>query len=202
MANTVPDPKPLNQRQKLFVIEYLKDRNATAAYKRAGYKATGNAAEVIACQLLRNPQIALSIAKASEQAVETFVHETGITLERTLREIAKVAFHDPRKFFHDGHLQAITSLDDETAAALAGFEVTEEFEGSGQERKSVGYTKKIKQADRAKYLDMLMKHLGGYKKDNEQAPPPAPEVSLDDSARRIAFLLASALHNSGAQPQG
>lgn len=46
--------------------------------------------------------------------------ETGITLERTLREIAKGAFHDPRKFFDDsGALKPVTELDDDTAAAIA-----------------------------------------------------------------------------------
>lgn len=91
--------------------------------------------------------------------------DTGITLERTLREIARGAFHDPRRFFDEsGGLKRIVDLDDDTAAALAGFDVTE-LNADGA---VIGYVKKIKLGDRKGYLDMLMKHLGGYKVDNDQ----------------------------------
>ncbi|MGF6697626.1 phage terminase small subunit [Paraburkholderia sp. MM5496-R1] len=44
-------------KQLRFVAEYLIDRNGGAAYQRAGFKATGNAAESAACRLLREPEI-------------------------------------------------------------------------------------------------------------------------------------------------
>ncbi|WP_439893222.1 terminase small subunit (plasmid) [Ralstonia sp. 25C] len=47
----------LTAKQRLFVDEYLVDRNAAAAYRREGYKATGNSAETAACRLLRDPQV-------------------------------------------------------------------------------------------------------------------------------------------------
>ena len=60
-------------------------------------------------------------------------------------------------------------MDEDTAASIAGLEVLEEFEGQGKDRKFIGYTKKFKLADKRASLDMLMKHLGGYKEDNKQS---------------------------------
>ncbi len=40
-----------------FVYEYFIDLNATAAYKRAGYRARGHAAEVNASRLLKRPDV-------------------------------------------------------------------------------------------------------------------------------------------------
>ena len=48
----------LSPMQERFVQEYLVDCNATAAYKRAGYKGQGNVAEVNAHRLLRQAKVA------------------------------------------------------------------------------------------------------------------------------------------------
>lgn len=155
----------LKPKPRAFAVEYLKDKNATQAYIRAGYSARGNSAEVNAARLLRNAQVSAAIAKAEQEMLAKVQEDTGITLERTLREIARGAFHDPRRFFDEsGGLKQIVDLDDDTAAALAGFDVTE-LNADGA---VIGYVKKIKLGDRKGYLDMLMKHLGGYKVDNDQ----------------------------------
>lgn len=166
-------PKGLTPRQSLFVLEYLKDQNASAAYKRAGYTADGNAAESAAARLLRNVQIQEAIAEGLTKLRQRVEEETGITLKRVVEEIAKGAFFDPRKMFNeDGSPKTIPDLPDAEAAALAGFEVLEQFEGSGQDRVFVGYLKKFKLSERKGYLDMLMKHLGGYEQDNKQKVDP------------------------------
>lgn len=170
---------PLNAKNLLFVVEYLKDNNATQAYIRAGYKARGNSAEVNAARLLRNAQISAEIAKRQSQLIETIEKNTSITLENTIKEIAKGAFFDPRKFFNaDGSPKQITELDDDTASVLAGMEVLEQFDGSGDTRVFVGYVKKYKLAERKGYLDMLMRHLGGYKADNDQLKSENPLAQL------------------------
>jgi phage terminase small subunit len=168
--------KPSRPDVKVFIREYLKDPNGRRAAIAAGYSAAS--ADSQASRLLKNVKVRAEIDKVEAERLAKVQEETGITLERTLREIAKGAFHDPRKFFDEaGNLKPITELDDETAAALAGFDVTEERErGEGGRSEVVGYTKKVKLGDRKGYLDMLMKHLGGYKKDNEQQSKPAAEA--------------------------
>lgn len=163
-------PQDLNPRHRAFVVEYLKDKHAGNAYKRAGYSAEGNAAEVNGARLLRNAQIQAELLRLEQQALAKVQNDTGITLERTLREIARIAYFDPRRMFDaKGRPLNVTELDNDTAAVVAGLDVLEEWEGSGQDRTLVGHVKKWKLADKKGALDMLMKHLGGYKEDNSQA---------------------------------
>ena len=186
----------LNPRQQAFVVEYLKDRNAVAAYKRAGYAAKPASAEANASRLMAHAKVSEAIKRLEEQRLTAAITATGITLERTLLEIAKGAFFDVRKLFHpDGRPREIPDLDDETAAVIAGLDVLEEYRGTGEEREFVGYVKKYKLADRKGYLDMLMKHLGGYAKDNAATVTVKDEapISANEIARRIAFALHKGL---------
>jgi phage terminase small subunit len=184
--------RPMNAKHKAFIAAYLRLKNATKAAREVGYAEVS--AEERGREILARPDVAAAIAAHEAAILESAVKETGITLERTLREIAKAAFFDPRKFWNDdGSLKQPTELDDDTAAALAGFEVLEEFEGHGEDRRHVGYTKKVKLADRKGYLDMLMKHLGGFKADNEQTQQPLAEAlrgfigELHQAGSRLPF---------------
>jgi phage terminase small subunit len=66
----------------------------------------------------------------------------------------------------------IHELDDDTAAALAGMDVQEVYEGSGESRQFIGYTKKYKLPDKGANLERLMKHLGLFELDNSQKTDP------------------------------
>ncbi len=148
----------LTRRQQLFVEEYLIDLNATRAYMAAGYKVKSSKnAAILGCKLLKNPRVAEIIGyKMGERA-----ERTRITADMVIQELGKIAFLDPRKFFNrDGSPKDITELDDDTAAALIGFDVTEIYEGRGEDRRFVGYLKKYRLADKKGALDSLGKHLG------------------------------------------
>ena len=178
----------LNTRQLAFVQEYLKDRNATAAYIRAGYKSRGHAAESSASTLLRHREVQRRILEAERQHLDRVTEDTGITIERTIREIGRIAFFDPRKLFdNEGRPLSLHQLDDETAAVVAGLDVNEERDREGE---LTGVVKKWKLADKKGALDMLMRRFGAYLKDNEQKAPLAETPILDNSAARdIAFAL-------------
>lgn len=92
-----------------------------------------------------------------------------LTTESVIKSLAQAVHFDPRKLYNaDGTLKPIHELDDDTAAALSGFEVTEETIGRGNQRETVGYTKKVKWLDKNVSREQAMKHLGLYKQDNEQ----------------------------------
>lgn len=147
--------KKLTPKQKRFVDEYLIDLNATQAAIRAGY--SPKTANEQGARLLAN----VSIAQTLQKAMQDREQRTEITQDRVLQEYARLAFYDPRKLFQpDGTPKPIEALDDDTAAALAGLEVREEFEGAGENRTFVGYTKKYKLANKLGALDSLAKHLG------------------------------------------
>ncbi len=75
----------MTPKQRLFIDEYMIDRNATQAAIRAGYHPK------MAAQLIAKP----SIKDAIDEAIAIQSRRTGITVERILQELAKVAFLNP-----------------------------------------------------------------------------------------------------------
>ena len=177
-------------KQAKFVAEYLISGNATQAAIHAGY--SPKTAHVIGLENLKKPVIAsllaekqVSIAKRQDERLEAM----ELTKERIAREIARIAFFDPRKMFHaDGRPKEITELDDDTAAAIVGIEVLEEWDGSGENRVLRGYVKKYKVANKNTAHDQAAKILGMYEKDNEQ--PNAAVAKAMQEANRIDGLKA------------
>lgn len=141
----------LKDRKLRFAKEFLVDRNRTKAAKRAGY--SDKTAHVQGCRLLKDKEVKAYIEKHTQKMADRL----DLTAERVLTEIARIAFSDPRKAFNpDGTCKAITELDDDTAAAIAGFEVSE-VGGDGQ---AVAIVKKLRHWDKKGALDLAMKHLG------------------------------------------
>ena len=159
--------RSLTPRQERFVQEYLIDLNATQAAIRAGY--SKKTAEWIGPQQLTKSHVAQAVAQGMKARGE----RTAVTADRVLLEAARLALFDPRKLFNDdGSPKGITELDDDTAAAVAGIEVVEQFEGSGKDRVFVGYLKKYRIADKNSALEKLFRHHGLYERDNEQKTDP------------------------------
>lgn len=145
----------LKGKQAKFVEEYLIDLNATQAAIRAGYSA--KTAYAIGRENLRKPQI----QEALQEAMQSRSKRTAITADRVLQEYARIAFMDPRNLLkEDGSPKELSALDDDTAAAIAGLELQDVYEGFGDERQFIGYTKKYKFAPKLQALDMLAKHTG------------------------------------------
>lgn len=144
----------LTPKQELFIAEYLTDLNATRAAIAAGYSA--KTAESQAARLLVNVKVAAVIAEKQGKRLA----KLEITADRVLQEIARLAFFDPRKFFNeDGSAKQVSELDDDTAMALAGMDVMELFEGSGDQKHAYGLMKKFKLVDKGQNLERLGKHL-------------------------------------------
>lgn len=158
--------KPLSPAHSRFVAEYLRSHNATEAYLLAYPNSSRGAAATGGSRLLKNAHIREQIAHTEAEILEQAKAETGITLERTLRAIGQLAFFDIRRLLRpDGTPKSLTELDEEEAAAIAGLEL-QSMLGDGKE--SGLLVRKYKLSDRRAALDMLMRHLGGYKEDNKQ----------------------------------
>ena len=153
----------LTPKQERFVLEYLKDLNATAAYKRAGYEATGNSAEVNASRLLRHAQVEAEIARRTKKVAEK--HE--LSAELVIRSIVQELTFDPAKLYGpDGKLLPITDLPEDVRMALTAVE----FEQAGSLDAPV-YVRKVKWAQRHQAREQAMKHLGLFERDNQQRNP-------------------------------
>jgi phage terminase small subunit len=131
------------------------------AYKQA-YDASGMTDKSIdeeACRIAADLKVSTRIIELEDE----LRLRNMVTIERVVTEYAKLGFFDPRKLFNDnGSPKEITELDDDTAAALAGLDVQEVYEGFGEDRKFVGYTKKYKLTDKKAALDSMAKHLGMF----------------------------------------
>lgn len=80
--------RPLTPLQRRFVEEYLIDLNGTEAAVRAGY--SKKTAKAIACQVLKVQHV----TDAIEEAMASRGERTGITADRVLRELERLAFSD------------------------------------------------------------------------------------------------------------
>lgn len=150
--------RPKDDRRVRFVTEYLKDFNATQAAIRAGY-AKGSA-HVTASRILSDPAIGERIAQVQARARQV----AEITVERTQKEIARIAYGDRRKLFEDdGTLKPLSQIDDDTAALLSGIESDEIYRGRGEERHLVGVLRKVKTFDKVRALEQAMSILGMHK---------------------------------------
>lgn len=160
----------LSVKQRAFVAEYLLSGNATQAAIAAGYSA--KTARQIGAQNLTKVNVASYLAEkqsiiAARQ--DERLEAMELTEARVAREVARLAFFDPRKMFAaDGRPLNLTELDSDTAACIVGIDVLEEYAGSGEDRVLVGHVKKYKIADKNAALDKAAKILGMFKKDNEQ----------------------------------
>lgn len=181
----------LTPKQELFVAEYLKDFNATQAAIRTGYSA--KTAQVQGSRLLSNAMIAEAVEKGRNKLTE----KAGITAQRVLEEIGRIAFSDVRSLYDtNGHLKDIHELDDDTAATIAGIEIEVERgkTKSGEEETVITRTHKIKRWDKNRALDTLAKHFGLVKEKIEHSGPDGGPIPIDDkeAARKLAFILARA----------
>ena len=144
----------LTNRQQKFVSAYCVDLNATKAAIKAGY--SEKTADSAGSRLLKNVKVWDEISKKMNKTLT----KLDITAERVLAEIAKLAFYDPGNLLEsDGSMKQIKDIDDITRMAVAGLEVTELFEGTGDEKQAYGLCKKIKLADKGQNLERLGRHL-------------------------------------------
>lgn len=172
-ASTIKSGK-LTDSQVKFCLEYIKDFNATQAAIRAGY--AKKSAVVHASRMLSNANIQAYIQELAQKIEQ----RAEIDLARVLKEFGRIAFTDVRKLFNDdGTLKDIQSLDPDLAAAISSIEVMEEFVGTGDKRKLIGYTKKIKFWDKKGSLDSIGKYLGMFKELHVHSGDPTNPIQTE-----------------------
>lgn len=174
------------QRRKLFVEALLSNNeNVTKAALAAGFSPKSAASQ--GSRLLKNDKVQQELSNRRADLLA----KVKLTTESVLNSAAQVLFFDPRKLYRqDGTLKALHELDDDTAMALSGIEISEEFtqlpgdktlepQAHGGElkrstgRKVVsGKTVKFKWHDKNTARDQAARMLGMYEKDNRQRTDP------------------------------
>ena len=134
----------LNGQQRLFVAEYLKDFNATRAYIRAGYEA--HSAHSAGPRLLENVEVNAAIEEAlkrREHRVEVDRDEVLLTLIRSLGQDVAQAYDE------HGRPLPIHQIPVEVRKLIHGIEMGDD-----------GRPKKLRFLDKAKSLELALRHKG------------------------------------------
>ena len=150
----------LQPHEEQFVAMLAQGYTAIESYREAvngtfSYATTSARAN----ELKNRPRVKERLKELKRVSAE----QNQVSTTRTVREIARIAFADPRRLFRDdGTPLDIQDLDDDTAASVVGIDVAVAGEGDAR-------ILKYRLASKNQALDKLMRHLGGYEKDNEQA---------------------------------
>jgi phage terminase small subunit len=139
------------QRRDVFAAEYAATGDRVAAAKAAGYTPKEDAASTH----LMHPQVRQRVTELNQAKMAA----AGITAQRVMQEIGRIAFLDIRKLYDaNGDLKPISELDDDTAAAVAAVDVETRWEGKGNAAEPVT-TKKVRTVDKMAGLNLLAKHF-------------------------------------------
>ena len=177
----------LNEKQRRFVAEYLVDRNATAAAKRAGY--SERSAHAQGHDLLKHPEIGPAIAEAEAKRSE----RTGITADVVLYELLRLARVDISEAFDsEGNLLHVKDMPEDVRRAISSIDLVEEQGGvemteTGEVQESpVTTIKKIRFWDKKGALELLGKHLKLFVDRIEVDGPNALADRLEKARKRKA----------------
>ena len=181
--------RKLTPKQRRFVDEYLVDLNATQAAIRAGY--SRKTAASIGEENLRKPEIQAAIQEAMKARQE----RTEVTQDSVVKELARIAFGDPRNVMTWGpggvKLKASAELTDDEAAFVSEVsETTTEHGGS----------LKLKTNDKLKALELLGRHLGMFKEKVEVTGKDGGPITTKSERDMTDDELAAELANNGIQP--
>lgn len=142
-----------SEKMRHFVREYLGDAklNASEAARRAGYKPDN--ADVVASELMQHSWVKAEIEKGMKERAE----KTGVTAERVLQELERIALADPLdaydengmpralKDMPEGLRRTISQIDTETSVSEDGVTTT---------------VRKIRFWDKSKSLELFLRHMG------------------------------------------
>ncbi|MEQ6918010.1 terminase small subunit [Halomonas aquatica] len=144
----------LTPKQSRFVDEYLIDLNATQAAIRAGY--SEKTARQVGAENLSKPDIATAIDDRVQERSERTQVDANYVLQR-LVEIDQMDVIDILD--DDGRLKPLRDWPRVWRTTISALDLSELWEGHGDERQLVGLLKKVKWPDKPKNLELLGKHV-------------------------------------------
>lgn len=155
MAEAKKKKIKLTAIREAFCQHYTKHWNATRAAKEAGYRGLNH--DILGYQLLQKTLVKERIAELTEHALI----EIGISRERVLTELARIAFVDPADAYDEiGQLLPIREMPEDVRRSVSKIKVFEHKDGQGENADVYGFTKDIEFAQKKGALDTLAKHLG------------------------------------------
>lgn len=171
----------LNQKREAFCQAFVRLGVGSDAYINAGYSyktKTKKSIHEAASRLLKEGKVSARIEELQKEVAE----RNKITIDELVKDLAGMVRFDIAQMYNaDGTLKSIHEMSPQARAMITEIDTFEEYSGTGNKRKLVGHTKSLKIIKKLDAVEKLMKHLGGYKKDNEQKKP---EILINWSEER------------------
>lgn len=133
-----------------FVLEYMVDRNGSAAARRCGWQ--GKNPSWFAWKTLRNPAVQALI----EQMTADKLAEHGVRVDTVMRELSEMAFANIGDFIDDQGNIDLTRVPKEKLRVLESYAISESEGAEGGSSRSV----RIKMASKLAALEKVQKYLG------------------------------------------
>jgi phage terminase small subunit len=185
-------PRQLNARQERFILEYLKDQNASAAAIRAGYSEKTKGTH--ACELMRNPLIQERISLG----MTDLYAEMGVNVINLMKMQTRMAFFDPVHLFDEnGDPIPIHRLDPDIRKLLT-VSYSSNAKGTSLSVRMPGKQQAIAALERryAKFMELQIRMLERYagemmeEEEEEGAEPEAQSSGETDTTDHERTVLA------------
>lgn len=182
----------LTPKQTLFILEYLKDLNATQAAIRAGY--SKKTAGQIGDENLKKPQIKAEIDKAMKERIEKTKIDANWVLERLAEEV-QADISD--LYGENGALLPVSQWPMIWRQGLvSGIDVHQEYAYEDGKKIPDGMIMKVKLSDRIKRIELIGKHVDvmafATKVEHtgkDDGPIELESVNDMELARKVAYVL-------------
>lgn len=151
---------------KTFAWELARTNSGQLAYLNAAKETAITPGDKIkasqkAHNLLRNPLV--------KKYLQQIRDDQRIGVTEIVDELAQIIRFDVADMLNDdGTVKAIKDMPETARKMIAGLEVSELWTGRGKDKEQYGVVKKIKFHSKMDAIEKAMKHLGGYKEDNDQ----------------------------------
>ena len=135
---------------------YLNAKGLTAVTPKERLRASASAG-----QLLRNRLV--------RKYIQLIRDEQRIGVTEIVSEIANIIRFDPIDLLNsDGTVKPMHEMPETARKMITSIKINELWMGRGDDREQYGLAKEIKFISKMDAIEKAMKHLGGYKEDNDQ----------------------------------
>ncbi len=156
----------LTKKQEAFAQAVITENSLSDAY-RSAYDCSGMTGKTInesASREAKHPKITARVAELRDRLEKA----ADVTLERWMREQARIAFLDVRDLYNDdGSLKPLSEMTEDARVCIASIDIEKRFSGSGDDRE-VFIVKKVKLHNKTAALESIGRALGVFEKDNRQ----------------------------------
>lgn len=175
--------RKLRPKQKLFIQEYLVDKNATQAAIRAGY--SEKTAKETGYENLTKPHIAELINVELEARIERVKY----TADEVLADLKAIVKFDFRVLYdEDGDLLPPAKWPDEAVIAIQAVDVQSVRTGSSDDEPLSLWTKRMRMESKLKAIELAGKHVDVRAFDNTIILDIPPKVYRNFTGRKDAGL--------------